>query len=376
MLPRTLTVALDWLGEGRRVVSATLVESLGSAPLEPGAEMLVDDTGRIEGSVTGGCVEGALVEEAHGILAGAPPRVATYGISDEQAVGVGLMCGGTVRVFVAELTAADVLAATRDAIAAERPVALATLLDGPAAGTLMAVREDDVIGGLGHTELLDTSVARDARGFLDEGRSAVRQYSAKGETMGAELRVAIRAFATPPRMVIFGAIDFSAALAAAAGEIGYRVTIVDARQAFAASDRFAEHAEVVISWPQAYFETTALGPRDAVLVFTHDPKFDEPALTGALTTAAGYIGALGSRRTHADREQRLRDAGITEDQLARVSSPCGLDVGARTPAETAVAVLAEILALRAGRAGGRLAGASGPIHSRQQPVGGGALPAV
>jgi xanthine dehydrogenase accessory factor len=358
MLPRSLAVALEWLGEGRRVVSATLIESIGSAPLEPGAEMLVDDTGRIEGSVTGGCVEGALVDEAQGILAGAPPRVATYGISDAQAVGVGLMCGGTVRVFVAELTAPDVLAAVRTEVDAERPVALATLLDGPDAGASMAVLEDRCAGSLGPGDLLDANVARDARGFLDEGRSAVRRYSAKGETMGSELRVAIRAFASPPRMVIFGAIDFSAALAAAATEIGYRVTIVDARQAFAASTRFSEHAEVVVSWPQEYLAQTSLGSRDAVLVFTHDAKFDEPAL----------IGALGSRRTHTDREERLRAAGITDDQLARISSPCGLDVGARTPAETAVAVLAEILALRAGRAGGRLADASGPIHSRATPV--------
>jgi xanthine dehydrogenase accessory factor len=370
MDPRSLTVALEWLGEGRRVVSATLVEALGSAPLEPGAEMLVDDTGRIEGSVTGGCVEGALVEEAMGILAGAPPRVATYGISEDQAVGVGLMCGGTVRVFVAELRAAEVLAAVREDVAAQRPVALATLLDGPAAGASLAVRADGVVGTLGHTDLLDTSVERDARGFLDEGRSSVRRYSSRGETMGEDLRVSIRAFASPPRMVIFGAIDFSAALARAATEIGYRVTIVDARQAFAASGRFASHAEVVVSWPQEYLDGAGagLGPRDAVLVFTHDAKFDEPALLGALATEAGYIGALGSRRTHTDRETRLREAGTSDADLARISSPCGLDVGARTPSETAVAVLAEILALRAGRSGGRLADASGPIHSGRSAI--------
>jgi xanthine dehydrogenase accessory factor len=232
----------------------------------------------------------------------------------------------------------------------------------------MAVLEDRCVGSLAPDDLLDANVARDARGFLDEGRSAVRRYSARGETMGSELRVAIRAFATPPRMVVFGAIDFSAALAAAATEIGYRVTIVDARETFAASSRFSEHAEVVVSWPQEYLAGTTLGPRDAVLVFTHDAKFDEPALIGALGTGAGYIGALGSRRTHADREERLRAAGVTDEQLARISSPCGLDVGARTPAETAVAVLAEILALRAGRGGGRLAEASGPIHSRATPV--------
>jgi len=368
MPPRSLTVALDWLAEGRRVVAATLVETLGSAPLDPGAEMLVDDAGRIEGSVTGGCVEGALVEEATGVLAGAPPRVATYGISDQQAIDVGLMCGGTVKVFVYELRAREAMEATHEAIAAGRPVALATLLDGPSAGAKMAVLEGRVAGGLEHSELLDDSVARDARGFLDEGRSAVRRYSAKGETMGSELRVAIHAHATPPRMVIFGAIDFSAALARMATEIGYRVTIVDARRAFASSPRFAEHAEVVIAWPDAYLSGAELGPRDAVLVFTHDPKFDEPALTAALASGAGYIGALGSRRTHAEREERLRAAGVGEEELRRISSPCGLDVGARTPAETAVAVLGEILALRAGRDGGRLVESSGPIHSRAADV--------
>jgi xanthine dehydrogenase accessory factor len=180
--------------------------------------------------------------------------------------------------------------------------------------------------------------------------------------------VAIHAFATPPRMVVFGAIDFSAALARLATEIGYRVAIVDARQAFAQSPRFAEHADVVVSWPAEYLRGQPLGPRDAVLVFTHDPKFDEPALLAALESGAGYIGALGSRRTHGDREERLRAAGAGEEDLRRISSPCGLDVGARTPAETAIAVLAEILALRAGRAGGRLAEASGPIHSRTETV--------
>src|SRR3954471_19289924 len=310
MIPRSLDVALQWLDEGRRVIAAKLVETVGSAPLDPGAEMLVDDTGRIEGSVTGGCVEGALVEEAQGILAGAPPRVATYGISDEQAVGVGLMCGGTVRVFVHEVRDRTALDALRDALDADRPVALATLLDGPSAGAAMTVLDDRVVGGLQHTQLLDDSVARDARGFLDEGRSAVRRYSAKGETMGEELRVAIEAYATAPRMVVFGAIDFSAALAKIATEIGYTVTIVDAREAFAQSPRFSAHADVVVSWPREYLDGQDLGPRDAVLVFTHDSKFDEPALLAALETRAGYIGALGSRRTHTDREERLRAAGV------------------------------------------------------------------
>jgi xanthine dehydrogenase accessory factor len=366
VLPSSHRVALQWLEEGRRVVAATLVETVGSAPLDPGAEMLVDDGGHIEGSVTGGCVEGALVEEAQGVLAGAPPRVATYGISDQQAADVGLMCGGTVRVFVHELGGPQraALAATREAIEAERAVALATLLEGPSAGAKMVVTEEGTVGSLGVADLLDRSVEREARGFLDEGRSAIRRYSRKGEVMGADIGVSIHAFSLPPSMVIFGAIDFSAALAKIAGEVGYNVTIVDAREAFVQSPRFSAHAEVVVDWADRYLATRQLGPSDAVLVFTHDPKFDEPALTAALQSDAGYIGALGSRRTQSDREERLREGGVTEDEVARISSPCGLDLGARTPAETAVAVLGEILALRAGKSGGRLADASGPIHPR------------
>jgi xanthine dehydrogenase accessory factor len=350
------------------VVAATLIDTIGSAPLDPGAEMLVDDTGRIEGSVTGGCVEGALVEQAQQVLAGGAARVATYGISDTEAIDVGLMCGGTVHVFVHEVEQRDAMDAAAAAIAEGRPVALATLLDGPRAGAKMAILEEQVVGGFGVTDLLDDSVARDAGGFLDEGLSAIRGYSAKGETMGADLRVYIQAFAIPPSMVIFGAIDFSAALARLAKEIGYRVTIVDAREAFARSPRFSQHAEVVIAWPDVYLPTRKLGPRDAVLVFTHDPKFDEPALLAALETGAGFVGALGSRRTHEDRTERLRAAGATEEDLRRISSPCGLDVGARTPAETAIAILAEILALRSHRSGGRLAEAEGPIHPRSAEV--------
>jgi xanthine dehydrogenase accessory factor len=364
MVDDAMANALRWLDEGHRVVAAMLVETIGSAPLDPGATMLVDDTGRIEGSVTGGCVEGALVEEAHGVLAGAPPRVATYGISDQQAVDVGLMCGGTVRVFVHELRSRGALEAAYDATVQGRPVALATLLDGPTAGASVAVFDDHTVGDLRGPELLASNVTRDARGFLDEAQSALRRYSAQGETMGDELRVAIHAHATPPRMVVVGAIDYSAAVAALAESIGYRVTIVDARQAFTQSARFSAHAEVVVSWPREYLEEQPLGPRDAVLVFTHDPKFDEPALLAALASGAGYVGALGSRRTHADRLDRLRAAGIGDRDLQRINSPCGLDIGARTPAETAIAVLGEILALRAGRAGGRLAEASGSIHPR------------
>jgi xanthine dehydrogenase accessory factor len=365
-LPTSESIAADWLREGRRVVGATLVERIGSAPLDPGAQMLVDDRNNIEGSVTGGCVEGALAEEAQRILAGEREKVVTYGVSDEQAAGVGLMCGGTVRVFVHEQRAEDLAAleAVAAARAADQPAALATLLEGDRAGAKMAILAEGVIGGLGVVELLDRSVERDARGQLDEGISRIRRYGAGGEVMGSELAVYIQAFSTRPRMVIFGAIDFSAEMAKVASEIGYTVTICDARAPFANSSRFSRAADVVVDWPDSYLDGQQLGPRDVVLVFTHDPKFDEPALIAALATDAGYVGALGSRRTQARRVDRLREAGVDEQSIARIYAPCGLDVGARTPPETVVSILAEVIAVRTGRAGESLRETSGPIHGR------------
>ena len=363
-LPTSESIATAWLRDGRRVVNAMLVERIGSAPLDPGAQMLVDERGNIEGSVTGGCVEAALVEEAQAIFAGEAPRVATYGISDEEAAGVGLMCGGTVRIFVHEqgeeaLDALDAVAAAR---AAGEPVALATLLDGDGAGAKLAILGDRVVGSLGVTELLNRSVERDARGQLDEGLSRVRRYGAGGEVMGSEVAVYIQAFETQPRMVIFGAIDFSAEMAKLASEVGYQVTICDARRPFADSPRFSRVAEVVVDWPDRYLESQDLGPRDVVLVFTHDAKFDEPALISSLATDAGYIGALGSRRTQERRLERLRAAGLDEPSVARIHAPCGLDVGARTPVETAVSILAEVIAVRTGRRGESLRETTGSIH--------------
>jgi xanthine dehydrogenase accessory factor len=357
-------IAVDWLREGRRVVGAALVERIGSAPLDPGAQMLIDERGNIEGSVTGGCVEAALVEEAQRILAGGEARVVTYGVSDEEALGVGLMCGGTVRVFVREYAddSLEALEAVAVARAADEPVASATLLDGNRAGASISILEDRVVGSLGVTDLLDRSVERDARGQLDEGVSRIRRYGAGGEVMGSELAVYIQAFATPPRMLIFGAIDFSSEMASVASDIGYRVTICDAREPFARSPRFSRNAEVVIEWPDRYLEEQELGPRDVVFVFTHDPKFDEPALMAALATDAGYVGALGSRRTQQRRVERLRDAGLDERSIARIHAPCGLDVGARTPSETAISILAEVIAVRTGRTGESLRETSGPIH--------------
>ncbi len=364
---RRASVGSSWLREGRRVVSALLVEIEGSAPLAPGATMLVDERGEIEGSITGGCVEGAVAQEAQALLAGGQPKLVTYGISDELAGTVGLTCGGIVHVFVHELSAAAAEAelAALQAADAGKPAAVATLLDGPQAGAKLAIVDDHVIGSLRGSELLDRSAGRDARGLLEQGITTVRQYGADGATLGSDLRVHVRSFAPAPQMLIFGAIDFSAALAPIAKELGYAVTICDARERFASSPRFTRAADVLVAWPHEALAERQLGPRDAVLVFTHDPKFDEPALRAALATGAGYVGALGSRRTTEERAARLRAAGVPEQQLARIAAPCGLDIGASTPEEVAISVLAEIVARRAGRPGAPLRTTSGPIQPRE-----------
>ncbi len=364
---RIAGTASEWLREGRRVAAALLVEIEGSAPFEPGALMLIAEDGAIEGSITGGCVEAAVVDEAKAVFAGAEPHVVTYGISDEAAGSVGLTCGGTVHVFVQELSGAEagVEATAREAVASGRPVAIATLLDGSQAGRKQAIVDGALVGGFGGPELLDYSVARDAKGMLAQGRSGIRRYGADGAVLGAELGVHIHVFASPPKMLIFGAIDFSAALASLASGLGYEVTIADPRAPFLETPRFQSNAETLLVWPEAAFSQIELGPRDAVLVFTHDPKFDQPALIGALASDAGYVGALGSRKTTADRERRLREGGVGDEQLARVHAPCGLDIGAATPEEVAVSVLAEIVAERSGRAGEPLRHGSRAIHPRE-----------
>jgi xanthine dehydrogenase accessory factor len=363
-------VTRQWLAEGRRFAVATLVETVGSAPLDPGATMLVDEASNIEGSVTGGCVEGALVAEAQEVLSGSAPRVLTYGISDDEAAGVGLMCGGTVRIFVEELgeEAGEIVDGVLEAVQEGRPAAVATLLDGPSAGSRMALADEAIIGTLGAADLLDRTVGRDLRGALDQAVSGIRRYGADGAAMGSDLRVYFQAYAVPPSMVIFGAIDYSVAVARLARELGYNVTIVDPREPFLASPRFSEAAEIVVDWPDRYLDTRDLRPRDVVLVFSHDPKLDQPALISALASGAGYVGALGSRRTHEKRVERLREAGVAEGDIKRIAAPCGLDLGARTPAQTAVSILGEIIATQNRRGGESLSETTGAIHDRPAGV--------
>jgi xanthine dehydrogenase accessory factor len=357
----------EWLREGRRVAAGLLVGIDGSAPLQAGASVYIDADGTIEGSVTGGCVESAVAQEAMSMMAAdEPPRLVTYGISDELAGTVGLMCGGTVHIFIHELTIDSQEATLRglEAFVEERPSAVATLLDGPRAGSKLYVDESTHVGSLGG-RLLDANVEREARGLVSHGRTTVRHFGTDGTTLGTGLRVHVAAHAERPQMLILGAIDFSAALATIANGMGYRVTIADPREAFLSSARFSVSARTMAAWPQEVVEELSPGPRDAVLVFSHDPKFDVPALIAAFGTQAGYLGALGSRKTTADREHRLREAGATDADLARLHAPAGLDIGAATVEETAIAVLAEITANRAGRPGVSLRDSDGSIRRDQ-----------
>ncbi len=358
----------EWLREGRRVAAGLLVAVDGSAPLQTGASVYIDRDGTIEGSVTGGCVESAVAQEAMMMLeSDQPPRMVTYGISDDLAGTVGLMCGGTVHIFIHEITpdSRDAMIHGLDALVQERPSAVATLLDGPHAGNKLYVDDSTCVGSLGGPELLDDNVERESRGLVSHGRTAVRHFGVDGTTLGTGLRVHVAAQAERPQMLIFGAIDFSAALATIAAGMGYRVTIADPREAFLSSARFSASARTVAAWPQEVVQDLAPGPRDAVLVFSHDAKLDVPALMAAFGTDAGYIGALGSRKTTADREIRLREAGATGADLERLYAPAGLDIGAATVEETAISVLAEITVVRARRSGVSLRDSHGSIRREQ-----------
>ncbi len=252
----------------------------------------------------------------------------------------------------------------RDALRAGEPVALATVIEGPNLGAKLLVRPDGTATGSLGDENLDRVVARDARGELEAGLTSTRHYGAHGEAREEIVSVFVESFALPPRMVIFGAVDFTAALAKVAKVLGYHVTVCDARAVFATVLRFPMADEVVNDWPDRYLAKVGadLGPRDAVCVLTHDHKFDVPAIAGAVRTSVGYLGAMGSRRTHEQRKVRLRDAGLTDAEIDRVMSPIGLDIGARTPEETAVAICAEIIGLRTGRRAQSLRDTAGPIH--------------
>lgn len=381
-----------WLAGGHSVAVATLVRVVKSAPRQPGAVMAVSGRGEVVGSVSGGCVESALYEEAQAVLAGDGPRLCRFGIADEQAFAVGLTCGGTIEVFVERVEPHDGrFSALEMALRTELPVAVATVVAGDHLGAKLLVAEDgtDAVGlrsdagelrpdsradgpvvlGTTGSPGLDEALIGEARAMLRQGTTGLRHFGPDGEQRRDDLTVFIESFAPPPRMLVFGAIDFAVAMVRMGKFLGYRVTLCDARPVFATRARFPEADEVVIRWPHEYLAEVRLGPRDAICVLTHDSKFDVPVLLEALKLDVGFIGALGSRRTHERRRQELLEAGADEAELARISSPVGLDIGGRTPEETALSIAAELVALRNGRPGGRLSGGTEPIHSTQTQVG-------
>lgn len=352
-----------WRAAGKRVAVARVVDLEGSGPRDPGAAMAVNEDGEVAGSVSGGCVEGAVLTEGLSVLRSGRPKLVSYGIADDDAFAVGLTCGGTIHIFIDPPDPLD--EEIRAALRTGEPAALVTVIEGPNTGSKLLVRPGaGSVGTLGDPDL-DRVVGRDALGELEAGRTGIRHYGVHGEARREEgVAVFIESFAPPPGMVIFGAIDFTAALARVGKLLGYRVTVCDARPVFATRERFPMADEVVADWPDRYLAGVGaeLGPRDAVCVLTHDPKFDVPAIQAALRTRAGYLGAMGSRRTHDKRVERLREAGVDEAGIARVMAPVGLDIGARTPEETAVAICAEIIAQRTGREAPSLRDGQGSIH--------------
>ncbi len=364
---------MRWWRDGKTVGVGTVIATFRSAPRPPGASMLVGPSGEAVGSVSGGCVEGAVYELAQTVVASGAPKLQRYGVSDDDAFAVGLTCGGILDVYVEKVDQDTFpeLGAIAEDVEAGRPVAVATVVEHPDpawVGRRLVVRpEEGIVSGSLGSARADAAVSDDALGLLASGHNQTLNYGPDGERRGEGMRVFVWSFAPAPRMLVFGAIDFAAAVARMGNFLGYQVTVCDARPVFATNSRFPSADEVVVKWPHKYLreevEAGRIDARTVLCVLTHDPKFDVPLLEVALRLPeVAYVGAMGSRRTHEDRMARLKEAGLTDDELARLSSPVGLDLGARTPEETAVSIAAEIIALRWGGRGERLAELEGRIH--------------
>jgi xanthine dehydrogenase accessory factor len=354
--PGVLDAIEVWTRQGNRVALATVVDTKRSAPQPRGTKMAVNDRSAVVGAVSGGCVEGAVVEVAEQILAGAQPQLLHYGIADEEAWDVGLPCGGEISIWVEEYGAASLQARFTESARRGDRTAIVTVMEGrqPGAKLLVAV-DGEPEGTLGDADL-DAAALALAREAMWAESSETLEHD--GTTLFIDV------VAPPPRLVIVGAVDFAAQLAAVAALAGWRAFVVDPRTRFATAERFPAAEQVIAAWPQEAF--AQLGPFDratAVAVLTHDPKLDDAALTAALDSPAGYIGAMGSRRAQARRRDRLVAAGVDEAELERIAAPIGLDFGALTAAETALSIMGEIVAVRHGRSGGRLVDAQGSIHA-------------
>jgi xanthine dehydrogenase accessory factor len=370
---------MKWWQAGDTIGVGTVVATFQSAPRPPGASMLVGEDGTAVGSVSGGCVEGAVYDLAQSVVESGQPVLQRYGVSDDDAFAVGLTCGGILDVYVEKVNRETFpeLGEIAADIEAGRPVALATVIEHPDPawlGRRLVVRPGEQPAGSLGSPRADDAVHDDAMGLLAAGHNATLTYGPDGERRGEGMRVFVWAFAPKPRLLVFGAIDFAAAVAKVGAFLGYHVTVCDARPVFATHSRFPEADDVVVDWPHRYLaaehEAGRIDPRTVVTVLTHDPKFDVPLLEVALRLPeVAYVGAMGSRRTHDDRLARLREAGLDEEELSRLSSPIGLDLGARTPEETAISIAAEIIAGRWGGSGQRLGATAGRIHGETSPLG-------
>ncbi|MFF3686330.1 XdhC family protein [Streptomyces sp. NPDC002187] len=367
-----------WVEQGRSFAVATVVAVGGSAPRQPGAALAVDSEGTAIGSVSGGCVEGAVYDLCRQALEDGGTVLERFGYSDEDAFAVGLTCGGIIDILVTpvgvDAPARAVFAGALSAAAQGRAAAVARITDGPAdlTGRALIVRPDGTYeGSLGGHPELDRTAAGEARALLDAGRTGTAVIGEDGSHCGQPLTLFVESSVPAPRMIVFGAIDFASALVRVGKFLGYHVTVCDARPVFATRIRFPDADEIVVDWPHRYLESTEVDARTVLCVLTHDAKFDVPLLQRALRLPVAYVGAMGSRRTHEDRNRRLRDVGVTELELARLRSPIGLDLGARTPEETALSIGAEIVAGRRGGSGVSLTGAHTPIHhdAPARPVG-------
>ncbi|MEU9132016.1 XdhC/CoxI family protein [Kitasatospora sp. NPDC048540] len=364
-----------WHAAGRSFAVATVVGVSGSAPRDPGAALAVDTTGEAIGSVSGGCVEGAVYELCQEALESGEPVLQRFGFSDEDAFAVGLTCGGILDVFVQPVVpgADAALDAGIAYIASGTPVALARVIDGPAGllGATVAVTAGTHHGSLSPapstTAALERSAVAEARAMLDAGRTGRLELGLDGRPCDegrGTVTLFVESYVPAPRMLVFGAIDFAAAVVRIGKFLGYRVTVCDARPVFATERRFPDADEVVVDWPHRYLDSQLdrIDGRTVLCVLTHDAKFDIPLLERALRLPVGYVGAMGSRRTHRDRNTRLREVGLTDTEIGRLRSPIGLDLGARTPEETAVSVAAEIVAHQRGGSCLPLSAGHGPIH--------------
>ncbi len=343
----------SWHGSGRAVAVATVTRVAGSGPRVPGARLLVCSTGAFTGSVSGGCVESAVIQEAEAVLQDGEPRQLCYGISDEMGWDVGLACGGQIDIFV-HLADPDVWAALAEALGGAEPAVLLTVIGGETAlGKQALVRA----AGVFPADFPFPRAIEAAEPFLS-GRGENDDATVLRLPSGAE--VLVEPLLPPPHLIIVGAVHPAIPLVRMAKTLGFRVTVVDPRSRFANRERFPEADQIVVEWPQEAMAQLGIDGRSAIAILTHDPKIDDPALNVALNSGAFYVGAIGSRSTHAQRVERLERLGMTAEQLQRVHSPIGLDVGGRSPEEMALSILAEVIAVRNGRKGGSMSAKAPP----------------